>query len=195
MSTYRALLARPGARALALACGLGWLSFGSYGLAVVLAVHAASGSFAAAGAAVAAFSAGSGLLAPLRGRFVDARGRRALAVFAPVHAAGLVLLVAGCAAGWSRPALVAVAGVAGATCPPLIATARSVWPGVAGPELAQAAHAVNAALGDVAMVVGPAVVGAVAGLVSPAFALAAMIPGPAIGALIVARAGPGDLAD
>src|SRR5689334_8987970 len=106
MSTYRALLARPGARPLAFACAAGWLSFGSYGPAVVLAVHAASGSFAAAGAAVAAFSAGSGLLAPVRGRFVDARDPRALAWFAPVHATGLALLVAGCAAGWSRPALV-----------------------------------------------------------------------------------------
>src|SRR3954449_1012548 len=105
MSTYRALLARPGARALALACGLGWLSFGSYGLAVVLAVHAASGSFAASGAAVAAFSAGSGLLAPVRGRFVDARGPRALGLFAPVHAAGLALLVLGCAGGWGSAAL------------------------------------------------------------------------------------------
>src|SRR4051794_22376937 len=187
MSTYRALLARPGARALALACGLGWLSFGSYGLAVVLAVHAASGSFAAAGAAVAAFSAGSGLLAPVRGRFVDARGPRALALFAPVHAAGLALLVLGCAEGWSQVALVVVAGGAGATCPPLIATGRSVWPGVAGPELSQAAHALNAALGDAAMVVGPAAVGALAALVSPAFALAAVIPGPAAGALLVAR--------
>lgn len=187
MSPYRALLARPGARALALACAAGWLSFGSYGLAVVLAVHAASGSFAVAGAAVAAFSAGSGLLAPVRGRIVDARGPRVLAAFAPVHAAGLALLVAGCAAGWSRPALVAIAGLAGATCPPLIATARSVWPRVAGPELVQAAHAVNAALGDAAMVVSPAVVGLLAGLVSPTVALAAVIPGPVIGALIVAR--------
>src|SRR3954464_7208411 len=120
MSTYRALLARPGARALALACGRGWRSFGSYGLAIVLAVHAASGSFAAAGAAVAAFSAGSGLLAPVRGRLLDARGPRALALVAPVHAGGLALLVLGCVAGWSDPLVVVVAGVAGATCPPLI---------------------------------------------------------------------------
>src|SRR3954464_341399 len=152
MSTYRALLARPGARALALACGLGWLSFGSYGLAVVLAVHAASGSFAAAGAGVAACSAGSGLLAPVRGRLVDAHGPGALAVFAPVHACGLALLVLGCAAGWGDLALAAGAGGGGAPCPPLIATARSVWPAVAGPELSQAAHAVNAALGDAATV-------------------------------------------
>jgi hypothetical protein len=38
MSKYVALLARPGARPLGLACGLGWLSFASYGFATVLAV-------------------------------------------------------------------------------------------------------------------------------------------------------------
>src|SRR5690242_19546132 len=108
MPTYRALLARPGARGLALACGLGWLSFGSYGLAIVLAVHAATGSFASAGVAIAAFSAGAGALAPLRGRFVDARGPRALAPFAPLSAGALTLLAAGCLAGWSGPALAAL---------------------------------------------------------------------------------------
>src|SRR3954452_22579636 len=153
MSTYRALLARPGASSLAVACGIGWLSFGAYGLAVVLAVHEATGSFGAAGAAVAAFAVGSGALAPLRGRFVDARGPRALAAFAPLHAAGLALLALGCAGGWGRGGLVVLAGVAGAPCPPLIATARSVWPAVAGPELTRAAHALNAALGDAAMVI------------------------------------------
>ena len=66
-STYRALFRRAEARSVALSCGLGWLSFAGYGLAIVLAVEAATGSFAVAGATVAAFSAGSALLAPLRG--------------------------------------------------------------------------------------------------------------------------------
>ncbi|MDW5598579.1 hypothetical protein VSS74_29735, partial [Conexibacter stalactiti] len=97
MPSYRALLARPGTRAIALACGLGWLSFSSYALALVLAVEAASGSFATAGATVAAFTAGSALLAPLRGRLVDRRGPRALVAFALPHAAALLALVTLCA--------------------------------------------------------------------------------------------------
>jgi hypothetical protein len=48
MSAYSALLARPGARGLALACAAGWLSFDSYGLAVVLAVAAALAAAVAA---------------------------------------------------------------------------------------------------------------------------------------------------
>ena len=127
-SSYRAVFARTGARSLALSCGLGWLSFAGYGLAVVLAVEAATGSFAVAGTAVAAFAAGSGLLAPARGRIVDARGARILPVFALVHAAGLALLVAGCAASLAPALLVIAAGLAGTSTPPLIATARAVWP-------------------------------------------------------------------
>lgn len=187
---YGALFERRGARALALACTLGWLSYASYALAVVLAVHAASGSFAVAGAAIAALSAGSGLFAPLRGRYVDRRGPRALVFFAPVHTAALALLVLGCVARSDAWALIASAGMVGISAPPLIATARAAWSRISGPELAPAAHAVNAALGDAAALVGPALVGAIAGLLSPVVALALLIPGAAIGAVIVALDAP-----
>ena len=189
-SSYRAVFARTGAGSLALSCGLGWLSFAGYGLAVVLAVEAATGSFAVAGTAIAAFAAGSGLLAPARGRIVDARGARILPAFALLHAAGLALLVAGCAASWAPALLVVAAGLAGTATPPLIATARSVWPHVTGPELVRAGHAVNAALGDAASVLAPAFVGAVAALVSPIAALALLAPGVLTGAFLLAAIAP-----
>lgn len=190
MSSYRALFARTGARRVALSCGLGWLSFSSYGLAIVLAVQSATGSFAAAGAAIGAFAAGSALLAPARGRFVDRRGPRAVAYFAPAHAAALGLLVLGCAASHSATLLVASSALAGACVPPLIATARSVWPAVAGPALARTGHAVNAVLGDLAQVAGPALTGALAALASPLVALGVLIPGAAAGAILLAVAAP-----
>lgn len=190
MSSYLALLARPGARAVALSCALGWLSFSSYGLAIVLAVHSASGSFAVAGAAIGAFSAGAALLAPARGRFVDRRGPRAVAFFALPHATALALLVAGCAASHSAPLLVASAALSGACVPPLIATARSLWPAVAGPSLARTGHAFNAVLGNLAQVAGPALTGALAALASPLVALGVLVPGAAAGALLLARAAP-----
>lgn len=65
--SYRALLGRAGARPLALGCGLAWLSFAGYALAIILAVHAATGSFAVAGGAVAAFLCGLGLGRPCAG--------------------------------------------------------------------------------------------------------------------------------
>lgn len=190
MLSYRALLARPGARAVALSCGLGWLSFSSYGLAIVLAVQTASGSFAVAGAAVGAFSAGSALLAPVRGRFVDRRGPRGVAVFAVPHAAALALLVVACAASLSAALLVACAALTGACVPPLIATSRSLWPAVAGQDLARTGHALNAVLGDLAQVAGPALTGALAALASPLIALGVLVPGAAASAALLALAAP-----
>jgi MFS family permease len=186
-SSYRALFARTGARSLALSCGLGWLSFASYGLAIVLAVHAATHSFADVGAAVGAFSAGSGIFAPLRGRYVDRRGPRTLATFGLFHGAAFAVLVAACAWSHSTWLLLGSAAMGGACVPPLIATARSVWPQVSGPELARTGHALNAAMGDAVQVVGPPVVGAVAALASPVVALAVLVPSAVVGALLVAR--------
>lgn len=186
MSSYRTLLART----LALACALGWLSFSSYGLAIVLAVQAATGSFAVAGAAIGAFSAGSALLAPARGRVVDRRGPRAVALFAVPHAAALALLAVGCAASHSAGLLIGAAALAGACVPPLIATARSLWAVVAGAPLARAGHALNAVLGDLALVAGPALTGALAALASPLVALAVLVPGAAAGAVLLACVAP-----
>ncbi|MDA0171853.1 MFS transporter [Solirubrobacter taibaiensis] len=189
-SSYRAVFALPGARSLALSCGLGWLSFASYGLALVLALEAATGSFAVAGGAVAAFSAASALLAPARGRLVDRRGARALPWFAAVHALASELVVLGCMASLHPVLLLAAAGAAGASVPPLIATARAVWPTITGPELARAGHAVNAALGDAGQVIGPALTGGIAVLVSPLVALAVLAPGVVIGSILIAARAP-----
>jgi MFS family permease len=115
---------------------------------------------------------------------VDRRGPRALLVFAPVHGAALALVIAGCSGPDWAPVL--AAALAGAAVPPVIATARAVWVGIAGPERVATAHALNAALGDAAQVLGPALTAAIAALLSPALALALLIPGVLTGALIVA---------
>ena len=94
--------------------------------------------------------------------------------------------------GHSPAALtVAAATVAGALSPPLIATARAVWPRVAGPDLTRAAHATNALLGDVAAVLSPALVGLLAATLGPAVALTAIGGGPLVGCVLVARLGVG----
>jgi MFS family permease len=185
MSVYSALLKRRGARALAFACVSGWVTYASSGLAIVLLVEHRTGSFAAAGAAVAAFSVGAGVLAPIRGRLVDSRGAPVLVAFGAGHAAGLLLVIV----APSGIATALAAGFAGAAAPPLIATARTVWPVVAGPELTRAAHALNALLGDAASVLGPAATGALVAWLGPPVALALLAFGPFIGTVIVARLG------
>jgi len=181
VSVYIALLRRPGARVLALACTLGWLGFASTALALVLLVEHETGSFARAGLAVGLFSAGAGLFAPVRGRLVDRFGAPVLVAFAAAQCALLLVVV-----GTASPI---VAGLAGAVAPPLIATARTVWPRVAGPELTRAGHGLNALLGDVGTVLGPAAAGGLVALAGPQVALAAFAAGPLLGALLVARLG------
>jgi MFS family permease len=185
VSVYLALLGRRGARALTLACALGWLAYGGLALGIVLLVAERTGSYSAAGTAVAAFALGVGVLAPVRGRLVDARGTAVLVAFGAGHAAGLVALVV----APRGVATVAAAGFAGAVAPPLIATARAVWPVVAGPELARAGHALNALLGDLGAVLGPAATAALALWLGPDVALALLAGGPLAGCLIVARLG------
>jgi len=175
--SYRALLGRDGARSLALACGLGWLSYSGYGLAIILAVHSGTRSFATAGAAVAAFSVGSGLAAPTRGRLIDRRGPRALGYLATGHLLAAVLLLIGCSGGQNSVLLLSSAGLAGACAPPIIATARSMWTDVAGADLARTGHALNAALADAAQIASPALTGTLALLASPSAALATLVVG------------------
>jgi len=186
---HEPLLARGGAGQLAFACALGWLSYTGYNLAIILAVHAVTGSFAVAGGALAGFSAGSGLAAPARGRLIDARGPRVLGFFAIAHGGASALLVAGCADGGAPLLLVGAAGLAGVFVPPLIATARVIWTEVAGPDLAGTVHALNASLADAAQLLSPALTGALAAVASPVIALVALLTGATSAAAVIAFKG------
>jgi MFS family permease len=191
-SSYRALLARAGARPLALACALGWLAFGGYNLALILLVHAQTGSFALAGGAVAAFAVGSGLGAPFRGRLIDRRGPRLLGVFAAGHAGAAALLIVCCSLGTGTVSTLAASALTGMLVPPLMATARAEWTRVAAESVATA-YALTGALGDLGGLAGPALVGGLAASVSVVAAFAAEVGMASLAAVIVAVISrPGD---
>ena len=186
LSSYRALLGRAGARPLMIACAVSWLSYSGYGLAVVLTVQHTTRSFALAGVAVAVQSLGAGALAPFRGRLVDRRGSRALRHLAAGHVLAGAALLAGCASG--RHALLLLgAALLGASSPPLIATARSLWTDIAGPQLAHTGHALNAALSDAAQVGSPALVAAVSLVISPTVALGILVLGVPVAAVLMSN--------
>jgi hypothetical protein len=193
LTSYRALLARTGARPLAVACALGWLTGGGIALAVILAVHGATRSFSDAGGAVSALAAGAGIAAPLRGRLIDRRGPSVLALFAAGYVLAAAALVAGCAARRPAGLLITAAGAVGVSSPPLIATSRKLWVEVAG-ELAPAAHALNSLLADVGQLGGAAVAGGAAAVLSPTLAPGLIAASGAAAAIYVAaraRAGAG----
>jgi predicted MFS family arabinose efflux permease len=96
------------------------------------------------------------------GRAVDRRGLPVLLLFAAAYGAALVALAL-LAAGSAPLALLAVAaGLAGATAPPLVASARKSWSTVVEEGLLRRAYALTSLIGDAALVAAPAVAGAIA---------------------------------
>src|SRR5438105_2912008 len=76
MSTYARLFADRSVRYLYSASLVGRLPIGMCGLAILLLVQAARGSFSAAGATTGCYVAGLAVIAPALGRLIDRRGPR-----------------------------------------------------------------------------------------------------------------------
>ena len=153
----------------------------------MLTVQDATGSPSAAGAALAALGAGSAAMAPARGRLVDRFGaRRALPPLAAIAGTGLLALAIAAAEGAPAGVLIALAGIEGLSAPPLIASARVVWPLVVPGDQLGAAYGLQALMGDVGGVLGPALAGGLTALVAPEAALVACGALPLAGALVVA---------
>jgi Major Facilitator Superfamily len=189
--SYLAVLRIPHVRPVLASALLTRLAFAAGPLALILLVQTATGSFAWAGAATAATTLTSGLLAPARGRLVDRYGqRRTLPPFAGAYAAALagVVLVAG-----PERALAAVvlAAVAGAVVPPVGPAMRVLWATLAGrgPAL-QTAYALDAVLEEVVYIGGPLVAAALAGAAGPGVGLLAAAALALLGTLsfVVSRA-------
>ncbi len=184
---YRALLARGRSRQLMAALGAAWLSFGMVGLAIFLTAHRTSGSYGFAGVAVAAFAVGSGLLAPLRGRLLDRSGARPwLPAFAGGYAIALLAFAGLARAGASSWALSLCAAAAGASAPPLVASLRALWPRVVEQAQVRRAYALTSVIGDIGLVVAPAL-GGLLFVVAPWLPLAVCAISAIAAALVVAR--------
>lgn len=155
---YRDVIATTAARRLLVALVAAWLSFGMIGLALFLAASEATASSTVAGLVVAVFSAGAGLLAPLRGRLLDRRGARLwLRTFGLGQAAALLGFAAAVELRPDPWLLLLTAGAAGMVAPPVIATIRAGWGAVVEPALLRRAYTLTAVIGDVLFVVAPPV--------------------------------------
>jgi MFS family permease len=109
---------------------------------------------------VAAFSVGAGALAPLRGRLVDRHGRRALLPFAGGYALALVSADVVAARGASVWPLAVLAGLAGASAPPLVAALRAAWSSAVEAPLVRRGYALTSIVGDTGAVAAPALASA-----------------------------------
>jgi MFS family permease len=173
IARYGALFSVPGFGRLLLSSVLGRLPAGMYSLAILLFVHGRTGSFLAAGLAVAAFTLAGALVGPPLGALVDRIGQtRVLLPTAAGQATLLLALVTIAQAGVPVAAIVALAALAGAVQPPIAGCIRALWPVLAGDgEALETAYALDATTQEVIWTLGPLLVGLAAGLVSPAVAV------------------------
>jgi MFS family permease len=154
-----AVLRAPGVLPVLVTSFLARLSAGMYTVALLLLVQDRSGSYGAAGAAVAGYSLAGGLAAPFLGRWADRRGPVVvLAVTAPVHAAALLAVAV--VPGLPVAAVVGLAMVGGLALPPVSPVVRALWAHrFRDDERAlRAVFGVEAVFGEAVFVLGPLLV-------------------------------------
>lgn len=170
IARYRGLFSVPGFGRLLLSSVFGRLPSGMFSLAILLFVHARTGSFLAAGVAVGAFSLAGAVVGPLLGALVDRVGQtRVLVPAAATQGMLLVALVLIAQAGAPVAEVVVLAALAGAVQPPIAGCVRALWAEVAGGgEALETAYALDATTQEVIWTLGPLLVGATVALTSPA---------------------------
>ena len=188
VARYRALLALPGARVPVVASAAGSLAIGMFGLAILLLVRNATGSFADAGQVVGAFGLANALGAVLQGRLMDRIGQVGVLRAAGIgHAAAVAAFVVAAEGGAGTVLLMVCAAAAGGCVPQLPAAMRSLWSVlVEDDERRQAAYALVSVVFEVSVVTAPALVAAIATVSSPAVAVCVAAVAAAGGALVFA---------
>ncbi|AWS43367.1 MFS transporter [Streptosporangium sp. 'caverna'] len=150
---------------------LGRLSYGTVFLSLVLALTAATGSYAVAGGVMALFGLASSLLSPLRAGLIDRYGsRRALPPMAVLYALLLTCLAAATwQPGTSGALLAALAVAAGACTPPLGPVMRALWSDLLPDrQLLQRAYSLDTVAEESLFVTGPLLAGLLAAFATPA---------------------------
>jgi MFS family permease len=176
MDAYRELLRDQQIRALSLAVLLSGLGGAAVPLALVLLVREQSGSFAEAGAVVAALGVSVGVFNPIRGRLVDSRGhRKTLAPLALVHVCALAILVA-LAVGDAPTWALGVAAVVGGAAPaPLMSSLRALWRDLVPDPRLQVAYALQAVLTEILFIASPLLAALLVTTSSPQVAVLVLI--------------------
>lgn len=168
---YRRLFAEPVLRRLAVADVCARLPQGMMSITLLL-VAAQHASMAVAGLALAGYTLGAALTAPVRGRLADRRGLLPVAGACGIgYALALLGLLGGSLARGPAGVLVATAAVAGACMPPVSPGVRNLWSVHAAAGLRQAAFALDAAVFDLAYITGPVLASGLATGIDPAAAL------------------------
>lgn len=160
LTTYRRVLAHPGALLFSATGLVARLPIAMIGLGIVLLVSEATGSYGVAGSVSAAFLLANALVAIVVGRLVDSLGQaRVLAVAVLTSTGGLVLLMAAVQDDWALGWAYAAAVVSGASLPPVGACIRARWSHVLDqPGEVQTAYALEGVVDEAVFILGPILV-------------------------------------
>ena len=167
--SYRRVLGAPGVKQPLLGVIIGRLSIAAEPLSTVLLVHGTTGSFAAAGAVMAAYSIAAAISLPVQGRVMDRIGQtRVILTTTALTAVGFTGLIVLAHDGASVAVLCAAGAFAGLGTIPTGTAMRTLWSNlVPQNELRQAAFALDAVAIDVAFIAGPLIAAAVIAQASP----------------------------
>ena len=173
MGRYARIFRTPHVGTLFIASATVRLPFAINGLAVLLFLREATGSFGLAGLGAGAVAVGAGIGAPLIARLVDRRGIGLLLPLAFVHSGSLVAMVVLGEAGAPGAALVPLAALAGIAFPPAGSVLRARFPRLLAdrPALVASAYALDSILIEVSFISGPLVTALLVALASAAAAL------------------------
>jgi hypothetical protein len=152
---------------------LGRLPIGICGLAILLLVQSATGSFAAGGAASGCYVAGLAAIAPALGRLIDRYGPRlTLLASGTAFPAALLALVGAVSDGGASWLTWICAAAAGATFPPITVCMRTYLKRrLADDGLLAAAYSLESVLIETIFIVGPVLVALFVAVASPAMAV------------------------
>ncbi|MDH6111261.1 putative MFS family arabinose efflux permease [Kitasatospora sp. MAP12-15] len=187
-SSYRRLLAVPGAVAFTCFGLLSRLSFGMLGISVLTMVVDRRGSYATAGAVSAAGLVGTALALPLLGRLVDRHGQARTTVPAALLAAVPRIALLLCAHGGAPDWTLYCCAFASAAAPNVGGMARARWAHLLrdDPAAAHVANSLEQALDELCFMTGPVLGVLLCGWFFPEAGLLAATVLSTLGALLFA---------
>lgn len=190
LTTYRRVLALPGALAFSASGLVARLPISMVSLGIVLLVSTRTGSYSLAGTVSAAFVLANAVFAVIQGRLADRLGqRRLLPAGVLLFSVALALMMAAVEWRWGAVAATGLAALAGAAQPQVGSMVRARWSYVV-PErsMIQTAFALEAVVDEAVFMVGPTVVTLLATAVHPLAGLtAALLAGLAGSAALVVQ--------